>query len=80
MSADFDKLLLEISNTADNLPVNSTNNENSGIVNSIRANSAVALIDLYPLISSIAQHDNDISSNLPELPVLMLNNKSRKQR
>ena len=80
MSADFDKLLLETSNTADILPVNSTTNANSGIVNSIRANSNAALIDLHPLINSIAQHYDEISSNLPELPVLALNRKSIKQR
>ena len=80
MSADFDKLLLEISNTTDNLPVNSATNANSDIVNSIRADSAAALVDSHHPMNSIVQCDNDISSNFPELPVLALNSKSRKQR
>ena len=80
MSAEFDKLLLEISNTTDNLPVNSTTNENADIVNNIRADSAAALVDSHPPINNIVQRDNYISSNLPELPVLALNSKSRKQR
>ena len=79
MSTDFGKLLLEISSTADNLSVHSTSNANSDIVNSLRADSAAALIDLHPPISSIAQRDDNISSNLPKLPNLVLNSKSRKQ-
>ena len=79
ISTGFNKLLLEISNTTDNLPIISTTNANLDIVNSIRADSATALIDLHPPINSIVQCDNDISSNMPELPVLMLYSKSRKQ-
>lgn len=80
MSAEFDKLLLEISDTTDDLPVNSTTNGNADIVHNIRADSAAALVDLHPPTNDIVQRDNDISSNLPKSPVLALNSKSRKQR
>ena len=79
MSTELNKLLLEISNITDNFPVNSTTNKNSDNVNNTKANSAAAIVDLYALINNIAQCNNDVLSNLPELPVPVLNRKSRKQ-
>ena len=53
MSIEFDKLLLEISSTINNLPANSSTNENTDIVNNNRVDSTVALVDLHSLIATL---------------------------
>ena len=78
MSAEFNKLLLDISHAIDNLPVNSTTNKNIDIIYNTRADSAVALVYLYHLINNIEQCKTDILINLSELSVLRFHSKSRK--
>ena len=53
ISAEYNKLLLEISHITDYLPVNSATNKNINIVNSTIADSNVSLVDLYPLINNV---------------------------